>query len=165
MENSPNLYERVVRWLGRRRWFSWFGRHVLTPLDRRAYGHRYAPTTFGTHFPLCYLTVVGAVSGEPHTVPLLYVRANDTYAVAASAFGARSRPAWSHNLDAAGGGVLRIGDEEVPVRSRRAEAAEAKDLWRRFDELWPPFADYRRRARREVPIHLLTRNDGPGAPG
>lgn len=155
MSARPNLYERFFMRLGHARWFAWFGRRILTPLDNAAYGHRLAPTTFGTHFPMCYLTARGARTGMLRTVPLLYVDTAGAFAVAATNFGAHHAPAWSRNLDANPQASMRIEDREFPVAGRRASATEADRLWERFDAIWPPFATYRRRAGRTVPIHIL----------
>jgi deazaflavin-dependent oxidoreductase (nitroreductase family) len=155
MSTIPNPYERFFMRIGHARWFAWFGRRILTPLDNAALGHRLAPTTFGTHFPLCYLTARGERTGKPHTVPLLYVEHGEAYAVAATNFGAQRAPAWSRNLDANPEASLRVDERNFPVAARSASAAEAGTLWERFDAMWPPFATYRRRAGRVVPIHIL----------
>lgn len=155
--SSLNAYERIVERLGHQPWFAWFGRRILTPLDLRAEGHRYAPTALGTHFPLCYLTVAGARTGVSRTVPLLYVRAGDAYAVAATNFGSPVLPAWAVNLDNSPTAELHVEDERVEVTTRRAELEETEVLWPKFDEIWAPFATYRQRAGRIVPIYLLER--------
>jgi deazaflavin-dependent oxidoreductase (nitroreductase family) len=155
MTSRINPYERLIRRAGHAKWFAWFGRKILTPLDARAIGHRIAPTTLGTHFPLCYLTTLGAKSQELRTVPLLFIDHDTKYAVAATNFGSSRPPAWSINLDAHAQATLNVGSEAIEVEARRATESEAPGLWGRFDQLWPPFATYRERAGRQVPLYVL----------
>ena len=77
-------YQSFVKSWGKRPSFAWFGRHILTPLDRLTRGRKHTLTTTGTDFPLCYLTTTGRKTGEPRPAPLLYGEVGDSYVLIAS---------------------------------------------------------------------------------
>lgn len=135
---------------------------ILTPLDLRLKNSRFAPTRFGLDLPLCYLTTTGRTSGEPRTVPLLFLRepitdhAPDAYAVAATNFGTDHHPGWSYNLDATSSGTLEIGDEHFTVSSRLLSERESAHMWPKFETIWPAYGTYRQIAPRDVKVYLLT---------
>lgn len=147
-------YAGLVRQLGRTRAFAWVAARLLPPIDDR---FRNRPlTTFGTDFPLCYLTVRGRKSGAPRTVPLLHVRDGERIVVIASNWGRRDHPAWALNLDAAGEASVSLpGDEPRALGSRRATDEERERYWREALRIWPGYEGYRRRVRREVRMFVL----------
>jgi deazaflavin-dependent oxidoreductase (nitroreductase family) len=155
MTTPRNPYERLVRRLGRQRWFAWFGRRVLTPVDRLLEDRGVSLTTAGTHFPLCYLTTIGRHTGQPRTVPLLYVAAGEGIAVVASNFGGEHHPAWSHNLDAEPHATVHIGDERRPMVARRATEEEEATLMPEFVDVWPAYEDYAERTDRHIRMFVL----------
>jgi len=151
-----NPYERLVRAIGRTRAFPIFGRHVLTPIDRRLHGKSRTLTTLGTSFPLCYLTTIGRRSGEPRTTPLLVVTGVAGWMIAATNFGG-APPAWSLNLRAEPKATLELNGSRHRVSAQLANAEEAAAGWPQFEAAWPGFADYRRRADRPIDVFVLTR--------
>ncbi len=128
------------------------------PLDERFKGTRFMPSTVGgVDTPICFLTTTGRVTGEPRTVPLVYVPAPDgTVAVVASNYGQRHHPAWSHNLDANPEATLEVDGSTSPVIARRAETHEAKNLWAAFDHVWPGYEAYRDLTDRDIRMYVLT---------
>jgi deazaflavin-dependent oxidoreductase (nitroreductase family) len=158
-----NRYERFVRWLGTTRLFAFFGRFVLTPIDKRMHGHRTTLTTLGTHFPLCYLTTTGRRTGEPHTTPLLVIDGPAGWMVAATNFGGPT-PAWALNLRDNPGATFERSGHTYTVVARRASDQEKTDAWSLFDDAWPAFAAYRRRAGRDVDVFVLDPVDEHGRP-
>mgnify|MGYP001826665062 CR=1 FL=1 len=149
-----NRYERLVTTLGKTRSFAWFGRTVLTPVDRRLQGRRRSLTTLGTHFPLCYLTTTGRRSGEPRTSPLLVIDGPAGWMVAATNFGGPP-PAWSLNLRAEPQATFERDGTTYEVIARLATDGEKADSWTLFDAAWPAFATYRKRAGREIDVFVL----------
>jgi deazaflavin-dependent oxidoreductase (nitroreductase family) len=149
-----NRYERLVTTLGRTRAFAWFGRTILTPIDRRLHGRRRNLTTLGTHFPLCYLTTTGRRSGEPRVTPLLVIDGPAGWMVAATNFGGPP-PAWAHNLRAEPRAVFERDGATYEVSARPASDEEKTDSWALFDAAWPPFATYRQRAQRPIDVFVL----------
>jgi deazaflavin-dependent oxidoreductase (nitroreductase family) len=150
------LYERVIRRFSTTNWFRWVISRVLTPLDMKLRGSRFAPSRFGMDAPLCFVTVAGKKSGEPRTVPLLYVDAEGSYAVAGTNFGRDDHPAWVHNFEAAGAGTIEIEDVSQEVSIRRLSQQELSELWPKFDTVWPGYKTYREIAPRDIRAFLLT---------
>ena len=148
------LYTSLVRQLGRTRAFAAIASRLLPPLDSRFRGH--PPTTLATDFPLCYLTVPGRRSGEPHTVPLLHIRDCDRVVLVASNWGRPNHPAWALNLEAARYGTVTLpGDGTRPMTARRATGAELERYWPEALRIWPGYEGYRRRAGREIRVFVL----------
>jgi deazaflavin-dependent oxidoreductase (nitroreductase family) len=112
-------------------------------------------TSFGTGFPLLYLTTTGRRTGEQRTVPLLYVEDRDRLVVFASNWGKPRHPAWSTNLDADGRATVAIDGQVRRVVARRATESEAARLWPAAETIYPGYATYRRRAGRTVRVYLL----------
>ena len=152
-----NLYARVTRRFAKTPAMRWTLSKVLTPLDMRFKGTRLAPSTFGGQgVPLCYLTATGRSSGEPRTVPLLYVPVDgDAVAVVATNFGGTRHPAWSGNLDATPQASLEIDGTPREVIARRATDDEAMAIWKRFDHVWPGYEQYREIAPRDIRVYVL----------
>lgn len=135
----------------------WTLSKVLGPLDMRFKGTRFAPSTFGGQgVPLCYLTTTGRVSGEPRTVPLLFVPVDGgAIAVVATNFGQERHPAWSGNLDANPEADLEVDGEHRAIVARRATDTEARTIWPRFDRVWPGYERYREIAPRDIRVYIL----------
>lgn len=153
-----NLYVRTMRRMARTSGMRWFMRTVQPTLDMKLKGTRFAPSAFGgMDTPICYLTTTGRKSGEPRTVPLVYVSGGgDSVAIVASNYGQDHHPAWSFNLDAAPGAMLEMdGAAPARVTARRASEAETEELWPRFDAVWPGYETYRQIAPRDIKMYLL----------
>ncbi|GMR03147.1 MAG: hypothetical protein BMS9Abin20_1514 [Acidimicrobiia bacterium] len=151
-----SVYERALKRLSTTAWFRWTLSKVATPLDMKFKGTRFAPSRFGVDLPLCFLTTTGARSGEPRTVPLLYVpRDGGAIAVAATNFGTAHHPGWAYNLEAEPASSLEIGDEALDVVARRATDSEMAELWPLFDGVWPGYESYRSIAPRDIKMFIL----------
>ncbi len=155
-----NPYAGVVRALGRTRGFAWVGSRALHRLDGPFRGLRRSVTTFGTDFPLCYLTVAGRRSGVPRTVPLLHVADGRRVALIASNWGRSSHPAWALNLDSAASATVTVAGVERELAVRRATPEEFRRYWAEAVCFWPGYEGYRRRAGREIRMYVL---EPPGA--
>ena len=150
-----NPYGGLVRLAGRTRAFAWVGSRLLPPLDRPFRGRRRSPTSFGSGFPLCYLTTVGRRSGEPRTVALLYVADGDRVVVIGSNFGSRHDPAWALNLLASSEATVTIDGVERTMRSRLVTTEERERYWAQALRFWPGYEGYRKRAGREIRVFVL----------
>jgi deazaflavin-dependent oxidoreductase (nitroreductase family) len=102
------------------------------------------------------LGTTGAKTGAPRQNAVLYFHDGEHPIIVASAYGLPSNPAWYHNLRA---------HPEVTFggRSFRAEPVadehERNRLWNLADRVYPPYAEYRKRAEasgRTIPIVRLT---------
>jgi F420H(2)-dependent quinone reductase len=106
--------------------------------------------------PFLLLHHVGARSGEERVSPLIYLEDRDRLVIVASKGGTDRHPAWLHNLRAYPSTTVEVGRERRSVRAREATSAERENLWPRLDAIYPPYADYRRRAApRRIPLVIL----------
>ncbi len=103
---------------------------------------------------VCFVTMTGAKSGRKLTVPLMYVPHGEGVLLVASQGGAPKNPVWYHNL-------VKHPDIEVEHRgdrkrlhARRAEPAEKATLWPICDRHYAPYADYRNRTTRDIPMFV-----------
>lgn len=106
-------------------------------------------------FPTLLLTVTGRRTGEPRTVPLVYVRDGDAYVVCAAYSGSAKDPAWWLNLRANPEAMIQVGSRQGHVRANLAPSERRADLWLRLTEMYPPFRTYSGRTDRPFPIVLL----------
>src|SRR3954463_16516817 len=67
--------------------------------------------------PLLLLTTIGAKSGQPRTMPLVYTTDGDRLVVIASKGGAPTNPDWYHNLVANPEATVELPGETFRVRA------------------------------------------------
>jgi deazaflavin-dependent oxidoreductase (nitroreductase family) len=119
-------------------------RTLIVPVDRvvaKLTGGRLV--TLGMReLPALLLTTTGRRSGEPRTVPLLYLPEGDSFIVIGSNFGQGSHPAWSLNLLANPDAVVTVRGTKTPVRAHLAEGEERTRLMAALKELWPGYSSY-----------------------
>jgi len=151
-----HIYQRTLLRLGKTRGLRWVLAKVLTPLDMKLKGTRFAPSNLGLDMPLCFLTTTGRKSGEPRTVPLLFITTDSgAPAIAASNFGRQTHPAWALNLEATPAATLEVDDTAKNVTARRASTEETAELWPRFDGIWPGYEEYREISHRNIKVFIL----------
>ncbi len=151
-----NIYKSAMQRLSRTSGLRLVLSRTLTPLDMKLRGSRFAPSRFGLDMPLCYLTTTGRTSGEPRTVPLLFINTQGGFpAVAASNFGRANHPEWALNLEATPEAMLEINSEAREVTARRASEIETAELWPRFDDIWPGYEAYRAITHRDIKVFIL----------
>jgi deazaflavin-dependent oxidoreductase (nitroreductase family) len=102
--------------------------------------------------PTALLETRGAKSGARRRNAVIYFHDGDVVTIVASKAGADKHPAWFHNLcanpDVTFGGI--------PMRATVVEgAAERERLWKLADNVFPPYATYRRDTTRTIPIVQL----------
>ena len=107
--------------------------------------------------PLLLLTTVGAKSGTERTMPLAYTRDGDRYVIVASKGGARTNPAWYHNLRARPEVTVEVGADKFRVRASPVDGDERRRLYDRHAARLPAFADYEQRTSRRIPVIVLER--------
>jgi deazaflavin-dependent oxidoreductase (nitroreductase family) len=139
----------------------WLSRHVLWKVDpwlMRVSGGRLG---LGLGVPTALLETTGAKSGRPRGNGVIYFHDGERVTIVASKMGLPENPAWFHNLrahpDVVFGGA--------PMRARVVEdEAERERLWALADNVFAPYADYRRQAAaagREIPIVQLEARGDP----
>jgi deazaflavin-dependent oxidoreductase (nitroreductase family) len=105
--------------------------------------------------PVLLLTTTGRRSGEPRTAPVVYLADGERYVVIGSNAGNTRAPAWALNLRANPEAEVEVRGDRRRVRARVAEGEERADLWRRMNEQYAGFDDYRARTSRDISVFAL----------
>jgi len=103
---------------------------------------------------VCFVTMTGAKSGRRITVPLMYVPHGEGVLLVASQGGAPRNPVWYHNLVKHPEITVRHRGKTMKLRARLARPEEKAALWPVCDEHYAPYAQYRRRTDRDIPIFV-----------
>lgn len=105
--------------------------------------------------PVGLLTTRGRKSGQPRTLPLIYLRDGERVVIVASQGGMPRHPIWYLNLQAHPEVTFQIGGERRSYRARRAPADEKAALWPRLCQVYPDYDDYQKRTDRDIPVVVL----------
>ncbi len=105
--------------------------------------------------PVLLLTTTGRKSGEPRTAPVVYLADGDNAVVINTNAGNSKVPAWSLNLEADPEAEVERGRRRYPVRARIAEGEERERLWRKHNEQYAGFDDYREKLDRTPSVIVL----------
>jgi deazaflavin-dependent oxidoreductase (nitroreductase family) len=105
--------------------------------------------------PALLLTTTGRKSGEKFIFPLFYGTDGDHYFVVASKGGAPQHPGWYRNILANPDVEVQVGTKKLKARARTATGDERTRLWKKALEHWPPYADYKLKTEREIPVVVL----------
>ena len=103
---------------------------------------------------VCFITMTGAKSGRTITIPLMYVPYEQGVLLVASQGGAPKNPVWYHNLVKHPDIEVDVRGKKMKLRARLATAEEKPALWPICDEHYAPYADYRARTSRDIPIFV-----------
>lgn len=101
---------------------------------------------------VCFVTMTSAVTERILTKPVMYVPYRDGVLLVASLGGASKNPAWYRNIVEQPDIEVRHRGPAVRLRARPASEAERESLWPICDAAFPPYADYRSRTSRAIPI-------------
>ena len=139
----------VPRWLMR---IVWLEDRALSRLS----GGRWAlPNASGGEVRTLFLRTVGRKTGQKRRNGLYFLEDGPNLVVVASNAGRAADPSWWLNLKAHPETEVELGKEVRPVLARQATPAEAKRLYQRFVDALPQYGDYRKRAKREIPVVIL----------
>jgi len=103
---------------------------------------------------VCFITMTGAKSGRTITIPLMYVPYQEGVILVASQGGAVKNPVWYNNLVQHPDIEVRHRGRHMSLRARLASAEEKANLWPVCDEHYAPFAEYRERTTRDIPMFV-----------
>ena len=109
--------------------------------------------TFGGD-DVCFVTMKDAKSGRTLTIPLMYVPYRDGLLLVASQGGAPRNPVWYHNLVKHPEIVVSHRRRRMELRARLANPEEESELWLICDQHYAPYADYRKKTTRDIPIFV-----------
>lgn len=103
---------------------------------------------------VCFVTMKGAKSGRILTIPLMYVPYRDGVLLVASQGGAPKNPVWYGNLVKYPEIDVSHRGRRMKLRARLARPEEKPALWPICDGHYAPYAEYRARTEREIPIFV-----------
>lgn len=154
--NRPRgWFSRAYAALANTRFGRFMSVHLVWKLDphlMRATGGRIG---LGLVMPTALLETRGAKSGRARRNVVIYFHDGERVTIVASKLGLPTDPAWFHNLEADPDVVFG----GVPMRAHVVgDEAERERLWALADQVFAPYADYRReagRANRTIPIVQL----------
>src|SRR2546429_8806799 len=93
-------YRRLLLWVGKTPWLTWYSSGVLVPIDRFLYRRTNGRVSLGHvgtrregAVQSLLLTTTGRRSGRPRPTPVLYLEDGDRLAVVASNFRQGGHPA------------------------------------------------------------------------
>jgi deazaflavin-dependent oxidoreductase (nitroreductase family) len=115
-------------------------------------GGRFFNTLAGDE--VCFVTMRGAKSGRQITTPLMYIPYGGGVLLVASQGGAPKNPVWYNNIVAHPDIEVRHRGRRMALRARLATADEKPALWPLCDAAYAPYADYRARTTRDIPIFV-----------
>jgi F420H(2)-dependent quinone reductase len=106
--------------------------------------------------PILLLTTTGHKSGQPRTLPLIYLEAGaSSYAIVGSYGGSDKMPAWAVNLQKKPTAQIQIGSRSFQVTCSVAAPQRKAELWPKLVALYPDYQVYQDRTAREIPVFLL----------
>ena len=103
---------------------------------------------------VCFVTMTGAKTSGRRTVPLMYVPHGKGVLLVASMLGAPKNPVWYANLVKHPDIEVRHRTERMRLRARIARSEEKAALWPICDAHYAPYADYRAKTSRDIPIFV-----------
>jgi deazaflavin-dependent oxidoreductase (nitroreductase family) len=145
-------FVRAYAWLTATRLGRWLSRHIAWKLDPHLLRLTRGRIGLSAPIPTALLETRGARTGAVRRTAVIYFHDADRVTIVASLAGAPHHPAWFHNLRAHPDVVF--GGEPMHA-TVVTDPAERERLWALADNVFPPFAFYRRRAGREIPIVQL----------
>ena len=106
--------------------------------------------------PFIMLTTRGRKTGRERTTPVLYLRYGADLIVVASFGGNDMHPAWYLNLECCPEAEVIVKGEHRRLRAYKVSAEEKELIWPRLVKMYPNFAIYQQRTRREIPLLQLS---------
>lgn len=103
---------------------------------------------------VCFVKMTGAKSGQSITIPLMYVPYNDGVLLVASRGGSPNNPVWYHNIAKNPDITVKHRGKKMTLKARLATTEEKPALWPVCDSHYAPYADYRARTDRDIPIFV-----------
>jgi deazaflavin-dependent oxidoreductase (nitroreductase family) len=102
--------------------------------------------------PVCLLTTIGRKSGQPRTVPLVFMRDGANIVLVASKGGLPDNPQWYGNVKVNPAVEIEIGKQRSAWLARAAKPEERARLWPQLVEMYEDFASYQTWTDREIPV-------------
>ena len=106
--------------------------------------------------PVMLVTTIGRKTRRRLTTPLLYLRDGDRVVTVASKGGMDHHPLWYRNMVANPAVDVQIGRDIATMRARTADASEKAALWPKLVAMYPDYAQYQARTKRDIPVIILS---------
>ena len=103
---------------------------------------------------MCFVTTTGARSGRMRVISLLHIPHKERVLLVASAGGSPHHPAWYYNLAKHPNIEIEYNGKRRKFRADLAHAGEKSILWPICYHYYPPYAKYRKRTTRDIPIFI-----------
>ncbi len=158
MTAAVDVLRTLIAPLTRTRVFRRFlGPVLLPPIERAvAWLSRGRVQVSALLVPSLVLHTVGARSGEPRDVPLMYTPDGSGRAIVAGTNFAGSRhPAWTANLLAHPDAAITVRGRRMAVRATIVPDDERDAVWARIEAQWPGYRHYERESGRTVRLFRL----------
>jgi F420H(2)-dependent quinone reductase len=107
------------------------------------------------NFPILLLTTTGRKSGRARTTPLVYLRNEEEYLIAASAGGADRHPVWFLNLQNKPEAIIEVNGKAFNVQAAIPGDTERIRLYERFKTTGDNFVQYEQNTKRPIPVIRL----------
>jgi deazaflavin-dependent oxidoreductase (nitroreductase family) len=112
-------------------------------------------TLLDTGIPVVIVSMRGVKSGSIRKIALMRVEHEGRHLLVASKGGAATNPDWYYNLLANPREVtVQDGPEPHWVEVREIDGAEYDEWWERAVKVFPPYAEYRKKTSRRIPLLL-----------
>lgn len=122
-----------------------------------AQGHVMDVTAVGGHnfTTHCLIRFKGRKSGKTIITPLIYGDIGGEIVLCASKGGADDHPNWYLNLIANPEIDFQVATQAWRASWREPQGAERKKVWDFVVDVFPPYADYQKSTRRELPLVMM----------
>ena len=118
-------------------------------------GGREGTTLRDTGLPVIIVTNTGNRTGAIRKTPLMRVKDGDNYILVGSRGGAPTNPVWVYNLRAHADVEIRDEAEVYDMRVREVDDADERArIWELCVAAFPPYAEYRERTSRTIPVFV-----------
>lgn len=108
-----------------------------------------------TGLPVIIVTNTGNRTGAVRKTPLMRVKDGDNYILVGSRGGAPTNPQWVYNLRSHSDVQVRDETTVYDMRVREVGDADERDrLWEICVAAFPPYAEYRERTSRTIPVFV-----------
>ncbi len=156
------FYERTLEKFGRSPIGDWYLKKLAPRIDPPLLRWTGGRVSSVYPVPVMLLTTTGAKSGQPRTLPLLYINDGDSILLIASNYGKTSHPAWYRNLVANPKVEVLAGKKSGTYTATEiTDAAERDRAWDLALDTYAGYGDYEGRAGdRTIPLIRLERAAG-----
>ncbi|MGH8596880.1 MAG: nitroreductase family deazaflavin-dependent oxidoreductase [Gammaproteobacteria bacterium] len=103
---------------------------------------------------VCVVQMIGAKSGLPRELPLMYVPYKEGVILVASLAGGPRHPTWYYNLVAHPEIEVNLRGKRKALVARRASSAEKAAVWPLCCRHYRNFDLYQRRTTRDIPVFI-----------